>query len=595
MNKFLLNFMMLFGSLFWGYSQKLSSDELIKNWKLDNLQQTIEAEKTYTDLKYNLVPSKFRKTLQELNEYIDNHPSPRLEVRIKMYEILGDMEMNIPSHWKPKEEISKLFRIALLLKDNQLLSELYTLYADRNYVSIENRLFYLTKAIEIQSEIGKQYFPKFYIRQFLAGYSYFNIEQYNEAITNIRNCLDNLPHPETNLKIYILSLDMLGTLYDRIQKYDSSSYYYRTIHTTLEHYENNYSNFKEGYHNFDKDYYELWKGIADGGIGRAMVKRGKYEEGEIYLNNNIRISQQYNQKNDIAKALNSLALIDEAKKNYQKAISLRRRAYQNAVESKTDYEIIQSSKALETLYKSINRYDSSYYFTDKKYLAEQRLLNKISETKHQVVQNKLQHENLLHLIDDAEQIIKKQRNTRNFILIGIVLLLMLIYYFYKRNVYKQKLKILDLEKEREISELKLAQSQQEILEAKEQLEAFKNKLQHNQTILDNFSTLNSTPVESIPELQYLTILTKEDWENFKKLFNKVHPNYIYAIREKYPQISEAELRYICLVKLNLSQSEIASALGISDSSIRVTWHRMRKKFNIEKDLSPQEFLKYIES
>lgn len=129
-----------------------------------------------------------------------------------MYEIIGDMKMNHPSHWKPKEEISHLFKHALFLKDNQILSELYTLYADRNTESVENCLFYLTKAIEIQSQIGENYFPKFYLYQFLTGYSYCQIEQYSEAITHSRNSLENLPNPETNLKIYILSQDLLGKL-----------------------------------------------------------------------------------------------------------------------------------------------------------------------------------------------------------------------------------------------------------------------------------------------------------------------------------------------------------------------------------------------
>ena len=74
----------------------------------------------------------------------------------------------------------------------------------------------------------------------------------------------------------------------------------------------------------------------------------------------------------------------------------------------------------------------------------------------------------------------------------------------------------------------------------------------------------------------------------------IRDSYLYSLREAFPQFSQAEIRYLCLVKLNLRQNEIASALGVSDSSVRVTWHRMRKKLELENPLNPEEFLSEFE-
>lgn len=577
------------------YSQNFTTEELIKSWEVKGVLQTLEAQKTYSDLTNHFVPVKFRTRMAELHNYLNKNPSDRLKIRIKMYEIIGDMKLNHPSHWKPKEEITQLFKYALILKDNQLLSELYTLYADRNIESIDNNLFYLTKAIEIQSQIGENYFPKLYLYQYLTGLSYYTIEQFPDAIAQTRNCLENLPNPETNLKIHILSQDLLGTLYDRMQKQDSSLYYYQSIQKTLDHYKKNFAKYQEGFEVFDKDFVVLWNGIADGGIGQYYLRKGEIQEAETLLFQNLSTSLKFKQFQDVAKVQNKLGLLHENTKNYKEAIRFRRNAFLNGVKSKSDHQIIEASKSLEKLYQYTSKYDSVYYYNNQKHLALHRLSKKINDAKHQTIQQKLQHENLVNLISEAEKILAKQRNTRNFFLIGILILILVLYYFYKRNVFKQKLKILNLEKKHEISELKLIQSQHEISEAKKQLQIFKNKLKHNQSILEKFSIIHATPKESIPELQDLTILTKDDWENFKRLFSKVHPNCIQHIKQKYPTISEAELRFICLVKLNLQQNEIASALGISESSIRVTWHRMRKKFNLEKDISPVELLKIIET
>jgi DNA-binding CsgD family transcriptional regulator len=577
------------------WAQKFTPRELIEKWKIATIHQTIEAEKTYTDLKYHLVPTKFQQTIQELNEYLSHKPDDRLKIRIKMYEIIGNMEMKSNVPYNTKEEIFQLFKIALPLKDPQLLSELYSLYAERNFESIDNRVFYLNRAIEIQEGIGKEYFPKFYLRKFLTASSYFNIYDYKEATKNGKDCLELMKKPEVNLQIYILTLDMLGTIYFRENKLDSSIYYYQEIHASLKDYRSNFKKYEENFNKFYEDYYGLWKGIADGGIARAYLEKGQIDDALPLIQNNLNFSTQFKEKNDIAKAQNLMGKYLEEKNENYKAIQIRRKAYQNAVESQTHHEIIQACLALDQLYKSIKKYDSAYFFNDKKYLTQLQINESISESKIHTIGHKMQHDKLIRLFNEAEQTIKQERITRNFIILGIILLLLFLLYLYKRREFKQKLKYLELERNKEITELKLQKSEEDMRDAHEQLDLFKLKLQHNQILLDSIRTGHATKSTEFPELQSLTILTKEDWTNFKKQFDKVNPHYIYNLRDKYPQITEAELRYLCLVKLNLRQNEIASALGVSESSIRVTWHRMRKKFQVEKDLNPIEFLKYFES
>lgn len=87
------------------------------------------------------------------------NPNDRLLIRIKMYEILGKSELNFGPAIPKRDVFLLLFRKALLLKDEQLLSELYSLYAERNQGSIIDRLFYLNKSIEIQTKLGIEHFP----------------------------------------------------------------------------------------------------------------------------------------------------------------------------------------------------------------------------------------------------------------------------------------------------------------------------------------------------------------------------------------------------------------------------------------------------
>jgi hypothetical protein len=576
------------------WAQNLTTQELIKKWKISNKYQTIAAEETYSDLKYNLLPSKFHHTIQELFQYLEQNPDDRLQIRIKMYQFIGEMEMNNPSQWRKKEEIYELIRMGLTLKDPQLLSELYSLYAERSYESVDNRVFYINKALQIQKEIGEEYFPKFYMRRFLAAYCYFNIQYNKEAIENGKECLRILEKPEKNLHIYILTMDMLGTLYFRQNDLVNSIRYYIGIKEALEDYRKNYSNYKEKFDKFDSDYERLWNAIADGGIARVLVSQNKLDDAYPLLMNNLEVSQIYDQKNDVAKVKNILGTYYEKKNNIPAAIKARRKAYELAESSQTTMEMIEASSKLDQVYKNQKQFDSAYYFNNKKHLAQLRLVESISESKIHSITNKLEHEKLVQLFKEAEQTIKQQRNTRNYILYSILIVILILLTLYKRKEFKQRLKFLELSRNKEIAELKLNQSQEEIKEAYELLEFFKLKLQHKQILLDSIKTGQSHKAIDIPELQNLTILTKEDWEYFKKQFNKVYPKYIFKLREYYPQISEAELRFLCLVKINLRHNEIASALGVSESTIRVTWHRMRKKFQVKKDISPLDFLKKFE-
>ena len=92
----------------------------------------------------------------------------------------------------------------------------------------------------------------------------------------------------------------------------------------------------------------------------------------------------------------------------------------------------------------------------------------------------------------------------------------------------------------------------------------------------------------LENLKVSTILTEEDWENFQVQFRKIFPALIENLQALDFNLSPAEMRYILLLKLELPNQEIAHALGISPSSLRVTWHRLRKKLDLDKDFHPNQ-------
>ncbi len=575
-------------------AQNMTSEEIIEKWDLSDVYQTIEAERTYTDLKENYDPVKFNQVVSEIKDYLKHEPNSRLEIRLKMYEILNSIRINYSVTPQIENEIVQLFQKTIHLKDEQILSEIYSLYVENAKASFEDNLFYITKTVEIQEKIGIEYFPKYYARLFLAGLIYYNLSMYNESIYYSKKSLKIQGSVENNLNNYVWNMDLLGDSYYRLNKIDSGMYYYQKIYDTLRDYNLNYKNYKEGFSSYDSPFFNVWLGISQGGIAKGLVLKKEYDEAIPRLEYNLKQSQIYNEPNDVAKAQNLLAEVYQNQNQQEKAFEFRWAALKNAKVRNTLREAIIAAKGLETMYKQKNKFDSAYFYNELSHTYETELFKTINHTKFLSVTNRLQHEKMQNAISEAEKNITEQKLARNLILIFSFIILGIVLLFYRRYRIQQKNKIESLNQKNNLAEKNLQKSHELIKEAHEQLNLFRKRLKQNNQLIETLKNESEKSIPNYSELQSTNILTKEDWVHFRKQFDKVYPNYLYALREAFPQFSQAEIRYLCLVKLNLRQGEIAAALGISDSSIRVTWHRMRKKLELENPLNPEEFLSEFE-
>ncbi len=86
------------------------------------------------------------------------------------------------------------------------------------------------------------------------------------------------------------------------------------------------------------------------------------------------------------------------------------------------------------------------------------------------------------------------------------------------------------------------------------------------------------------------IRTDKNWESFQELFEKVHEDFYRRLMARAPDLSPAEIRLCCLLKLNLPSKDIAAMLSISPDSLRVSRYRLRKKLQLE---GKQKLSKYV--
>lgn len=82
----------------------------------------------------------------------------------------------------------------------------------------------------------------------------------------------------------------------------------------------------------------------------------------------------------------------------------------------------------------------------------------------------------------------------------------------------------------------------------------------------------------------------EDWADFRRHFESVHPTLITRLGEDFDGLTNNDFRLIALIRLNLSTIETSAVLGISPDSVKTARYRLRKKLKLETQDSLFDFL-----
>ena len=94
----------------------------------------------------------------------------------------------------------------------------------------------------------------------------------------------------------------------------------------------------------------------------------------------------------------------------------------------------------------------------------------------------------------------------------------------------------------------------------------------------------------IQDFSSVRILTEEDWDEFKGLFDSVHKGLLKRLLETYSDLTLADQRLFLLMKLGLSTQQIANILGVSPDSVKKGRYRLKKKIAADSDSPLQEFV-----
>lgn len=432
------------------------------------------------------------------------------------------------------------------------------------YLQNENydtAVFYLLKSVELSEKLG---FNKTFIdgNKIAASNVLYRTQNYRQCINFCNSSAD--PEKEYVPITVITAYNNTGLSYLRLHQPDSAIYF-----------------FSKAVSFCNKIKWGIWEGILSGNIGDALHEKGEDDKAMPYWQKDYDSCMKYGETGNAGL---TLAYMSQYEFNHgMQPQAIRQLQWAESVNNKDAANLIRIYKIKGDCYRKMGRHDSADYFLQQHYRLSDSLNLVVHRNNYNTVQLRMAFDNSLH----ESELLRKERETevtrRNLLLASLLAILFAGLLLYNR----QRLKI------------KLTRQQKEIAEAeknsaKEQLQIFtQTLLEKNEQIEELTASLKQQTIMANDELIHQTLLTEYDWNRFKELFEKTHPDFFNRIKTAAPGITQSEMRLAALIKLNLDNKQMASMQGISVSSLRGNKTRLRQKLNISAETDLEELIKNL--
>ena len=117
--------------------------------------------------------------------------------------------------------------------------------------------------------------------------------------------------------------------------------------------------------------------------------------------------------------------------------------------------------------------------------------------------------------------------------------------------------------------------QKRILRQENELDAMRRKEEHLRTTF--FRQLNSRFIAQVRQggESRKCRMSDEDWKTIFTHADAVFDNFTVRLRGQFPALNEEDIRYCCMVRMHLSQAEIASVVCLEKDSVKKRLKRIR--------------------
>jgi tetratricopeptide (TPR) repeat protein len=431
------------------------------------------------------------------------------------------------------------------------------------YLQMQNNeagLFYFLKAIELAEKNKMKRASIQNMKIFVASYLYTT----HNYSTVIAFCKDVLDYPVNDLldDNYIGLNNDLALAFRATAQYDSAIFYFKKVIERAQ-----------------KNNLGAWVGIASGNIGDVYSMMGKPDLAVPLWKMDIDSCLAYHETENLGLTMLFLSEYLFEKGDKTLAISYLEKAAAIPFKKKQNRLLFYKIKGMAL--KASGKMDEAYVYLTKYQVLNDSINLDIAQSSYEKVKLKLDFESNAHQFNLLQAQRKTEITRRNFLIIGLIITLILAWLLMARLRLRHKL-----------AENQKTLAESEVVSAKAQLLLFTDILLTKNEQIDALNAqIHTIQRGNEDELVNQTILTDDDWNRFRQLFEKANPGFFDKIKQLAPDITAAELRLAALIKLQLDTKQMASMQGISPVSIRSNKSRLRQRLQVSSETDLEEFIK----
>lgn len=360
----------------------------------------------------------------------------------------------------------------------------------------------------------------------------------------------------------------------------------------------------------------LWIGIAAGNLARLYATQRQWAKALPEYRASYRIGLQHGENRSLpadpalalAKTFVNLGQLDSARHYLDQALRFFRHGVRvkDETEQANDYFRRDYADVARQYHRALGDVPTAYRFLDSLNALNVRITKRYNARQVSLVNQKLlvqQHQSEVARLVAAQRV-QQTRTAVVGVLLGLVALLALQFFrLYRSGQARRRQEgLLNAEREKSLR-LEKQLVQDELARAQADLGLFMDNLRQKNALIDAISAeldglAQSRPAngpvphlrEAQQSLEVSSLLTNDDWDEFRRRFERVHPGFFASLKSQFTDLSPAEERLLSLAKLRVNTRQMSRMLGISPASVRTTRYRLRKKLGIDGHSSLAELL-----
>lgn len=197
----------------------------------------------------------------------------------------------------------------------------------------------------------------------------------------------------------------------------------------------------------------------------------------------------------------------------------------------------------------------------------------------------LQHEYESVRLRNENNELKIQQKEKDIVILAVLISVLIsaaVVYFFWIQTKRKRERERFIHKERELNNQNLLLKQQKEISVLREKEALLRESLFRRINL--FDKIPSLRIGDMPESNitredtYRKIrMTEDDWAELTKSVNEVYPHFTQHLQEQYPKLTNDDLGFCCLLKINVNLQDLSDIYCVSKSAIT------KRKYRIKTD------------